>query len=140
MRIFNEDKTKELTREECSNDLGYFVEETIITGHRPSLVEVVENEDGSKSTTTYDSLDITETILIYKLFTDKDRYDREKYLLEYWFNNEYKEQFEKCTRKIALGIKLKDGSDPHERLAELYEEAETKSARINELDRLKAEE
>ena len=120
--------------------MGYFVEETIITGHRPSLVEVVENEDGSKSTTTYDSLDITETILIYKLFTDKDRYDREKYLLEYWFNNEYKEQFEKCTRKIALGIKLKDGSDPHERLAELYEEAETKSARINELDRLMAEE
>ena len=140
MRTFNEDKTKEMSKEECSNENGYFTEETIVTGHRPSLMEIVENKDGSKSTTTYDSLDITETVLIYKPFTAKDRYDREIYLLENWFNNEYKELYEKCKRKIDLGLKLRDGSDPKETLNALYAEAESKADRIHRLKELIAEE
>lgn len=136
MKIYNESKTQLLTEEQCDLTKGYFVEEEIITGTRPSLVETIVNPDGSKTTTQYDSLEIKERILIYKLFTTKDVYEREKLDLEKWFETEYREQFEKCTRRIALGVAMRDGTNPQVLLNTLYAQAEANANRINELQTL----
>lgn len=53
--------------------------------------------------------------------------------LKEWFFVKYREQYEKCKRKIDLGIKLRDGSDPKLVLEKLYDEAEIKASRINEI-------
>ena len=44
--------------------------------------------------------------------------------------------FEKCTRRISLGILMRDGSDPKLILSQLYAEAEAKANRINQLENL----
>lgn len=133
MRIFDVTKTRELSEEECDKEKGYFGEEEIVVGHRPSLIETIQNPDGSVTTTKHSSLEITERILIYKPFTKKDIYEKEISDLEKWFETEYREMFEKCSRKIALGVAMRDGSDPRTKLSELYAQAETKSNRINQL-------
>ena len=100
------------------------------------MVETIVNPDGSKTTTQYDSLEIKERIMIYKLFTTKDVYEREKLDLEKWFETEYREQFEKCTRRIALGVAMRDGTNPQVLLNTLYAQAEANANRINELQTL----
>ena len=57
----------------------------------------------------------------------------ERYELENWFCGEYKEMYEKCKRKIDLGLKLRDGSDPRVKLNALYAEAEIKADRLHKL-------
>ena len=47
--------------------------------------------------------------------------------------------FEKCKRKIDLGLNLRDGTSPQERLNALYAEAESKADRIHVLKGLIAE-
>ena len=105
MRIFNEQKTIELTKEQCDLNIGY-------------LKEQKENN---------------EIIYIYTLYTQKQLLDKEKQKLEYWFANDYREMFEKCTRRITLGKTLRDGSNPNIKLQELYAKAETNANRINEI-------
>ena len=136
MKIYNEDKTKVLSKEECDIENGYFIEEKIITGHRSNLMEKIINIDGSESVTQYPEADIKESILVYKPFSEKDKYDREKVELERWFETEYREMFEKCTRRISLGTNMSDGLDPRLKLNQLYTEAENKANRINQLKTL----
>ena len=133
MRIFDVTKTRELSEAECDKEKGYFSEEEIIVGRRPSLIETIQNPDGSVTTTKHNSLEITERILIYKPFTTKDVYEKEIRDLERWFETEYREMFEKCSRKITLGVTMRDGSDPKITLSQLYAQAETNSNRINQL-------
>ena len=133
MKIYDQTKTRILSEEECNKELGYFVEEELVIGQRPSLIETISNPDGSQSTTKYDTLEIKERVLVYVPFTEKQKAEREIDLLERWFETEYREQFEKCTRKIKLGLMMRDGSDPQVILNNLYAEAESKSARINQL-------
>ena len=53
-----------------------------------------------------------------------------------WFETKYREIFEKCTRKISMGLKMKDGSEPVIKLQELYALAETNANRINEIEKI----
>ena len=106
MRIFNETKTIELTREQCDFTRGFLKEEKLSGG---------------------------EIVLIYKLYTTKELYINEKSNLEFWFETEYREMFEKCTRKINLGILTRDGENPQQVLNNLYAQAEAKANRIHEL-------
>lgn len=109
MRIFNENKTIELTEQDCDLTKGYLKEDYVTNG------------------------EVQELIYVYTPFTQKQMYIKEADELRYWFENEYKELFEKYSRKIALGINLRDGADPRVKLNELYSQAETKANRIHEL-------
>lgn len=79
-------------------------------------------------------------ILVYVLYTESELLENERQEVEDWFNTEYREQFEKCTRRSYLGIKMSDGSDPKEALDKLYLQAEEKASRIREIkDTIKKE-
>ena len=81
-----------------------------------------------------------EEIQVYIPYSQRELYQIEKGNLENWFDSEYKELYEKCKRKIDLGLKLRDGSDPKDTLNALYAEAESKADRIHTLKGLIAEE
>ena len=115
MRIFDETKTQELTFDQCDLNLGALFN------------DLIQNEDG------------VEEIQVYKPFTATQLLQMEKSNLENWFNTDYKELFEKCKRKIDLGLNLRDGTSPQERLNALYAEAESKADRIHVLKGLIAE-
>ena len=51
-----------------------------------------------------------------------------------WFDRQYSYKEQKFRRLIELGIKCDDGTDPKDRLTELYKEAETNRKRIQELE------
>lgn len=136
MIIYDETKSIVLTKEQCDLAKGYLYPEKKVIGYRPSLIEKTINSDGSITTKTYNKLEIEEDILVYKPYTQKQLYVNEKQDLEYWFDTEYREIFEKCTRRISLGILMRDGSDPKLILSQLYSEAETKANRINQLENL----
>ena len=112
MKIFDQTKTMELTPKECDLSKGYLKEEYL------------------------GKVGASEIIKIYTPYTTKQLYIKELEELEYWFETDYKEMFEKCTRKIALGIPMKDGADPKTKLIELYSTAEINASRINELRNL----
>ena len=136
MIIYDETKSIILTKEQCDLTKGYLYPEKKVVGYRPSLVEKTINTDGSITTKTYNKLEIEEDILVYKPYTQKQLYVNEKQDLEYWFDTTYREMFEKCTRRISLGILMRDGSDPEITLSQLYAEAEAKANRINQLENL----
>lgn len=56
--------------------------------------------------------------------------------LKNWYDTDYTQQEQKYRRLITLKILCDDGSYPYDRLIELYEEAERKRRRIQELERL----
>jgi len=136
MRVFNEDKTQELDIRDCDLTNGILIGDKLVVGHRKSYIETIKNKDGSVTTIKHDTLDILEDILVYKLKSDLEKYREELNSLNRWFETEYRETYEKCKRKIDLGIKMHDGSDPKVVLGNLYEQAETTSVRINELKEL----
>jgi len=113
MKIYNEAKTQILTKDQCNLEQGYFVEESIF------------NEFG-----------INETVLVYRLYTEEELRKIEIRKIEKWFETEYRETYEKCTRRIALGILMRDGSSPQQVLSNLYNQAEINANRINELKQI----
>lgn len=133
MRIFNETKSIELVENQCDLSKGYLKPEKLKTGERQSIVEEKVNLDGTITAVTHPAVAIEEDILVYVPYTQKQLYIKEKQELEHWFETEYREMFEKCSRKIALGLTMRDGSDPRTKLSQLYTQAETNSNRINQL-------
>lgn len=134
MRILDETKTKELKREDCDLAVGYLKHETILLGKRKSLKEITKDKFGNISEISYPSLDITEEVLVYTPFTQKELYVREIARYQEWFANAYREQFEKCVRRIELKLKMRDGSDPNQALSELYKQAEEYADKIHNLE------
>lgn len=75
---------------------------------------------------------------------DKDTYDEavknfnninnEKTTLIEWFNSYYAEHEQKYRRLHLLNKLTDEGKNPYEELVKLYEEAEIKRARIQELE------
>lgn len=62
-----------------------------------------------------------------------NRYDEYNNLL-YWFNNNYTYKEQKYRRLITLNLVCDDGSNPNDKLLQLYEEAERNRRRIQELE------
>ena len=58
----------------------------------------------------------------------------EWYELKDWFNTYYTEHEQKYRRLIAMGKATDEGEDASEKLQELYELAEIKRARIQEIE------
>ena len=56
--------------------------------------------------------------------------------LKLWFNEEYTKLEQKYRRLHTLGKLTDEGKDPYNELINLYNEAEIKRARIQELERI----
>lgn len=56
--------------------------------------------------------------------------------LKYWYDNYYTQHEQKYRRLHSLGKLTDEGKDPYQELISLYNEAEIKRARIQELERL----
>lgn len=56
--------------------------------------------------------------------------------LKYWFDNYYSQHEQKYRRLHSLGKLTDEGKDPYNELINLYNEAEIKRARIQELEGL----
>lgn len=59
---------------------------------------------------------------------------REWYELKGWFDTEYTKKEQKFRRLEMLGKLTDEGEDPHNKLIELYQLAEVKRKRIQELE------
>ena len=56
--------------------------------------------------------------------------------LKYWYDNYYTQHEQKYRRLHSLGKLTDEGANPYDELIKLYNEAEIKRARIQELERL----
>ena len=60
----------------------------------------------------------------------------ELYELKWWYDKEYAQREQKLRRLHTLGKLTDEGKDPYNELITLYNVAEIKRARIQELERL----
>lgn len=134
MKIYDETKTKILQEKNCDIKKGTLNPDKLIVGRRESLKEVIKDGNGNIIETVYPTLDIEEDILVYVPYSQKKLYIMEQNDLRDWFANEYGELYQKCKRRIDMGKMMRDGTDPREKLKEIYEKAEKVADRINELE------
>lgn len=134
MEVYNTDFTQKLDRSTLDFTKGYLdiVERKI--GQRESLTEIKENEDGSVTTITYPSLDITEQVEVFIPYTQVQIKKNEMNDIKFWFDTVYGYQEEKYRRLVALNKADDDGVSAEEKLNALYLEAEEKRARIQALE------
>lgn len=110
MKIYDEQKSKQLEFNECDFTKGYLLDD---------VIEI----NGKK-----------ESIMMFKQYSPKELLKIEIDSLKSWFQFEYRELFEKCIRRISLGVSMRDGSDPNEILKKLYKDAEDMADRITKLE------
>ena len=65
-----------------------------------------------------------------------NKYQKEYADLIYWFNHDYASKEQKYRRLHTLGKHTDEGNDPYQELINLYNIAEIKRARIQELEAL----
>ena len=118
MRIFNEDKTIELNN--IDETKGYLKADKILLKH----IDKVEEQD------------IYEDIKVFIPYTNNELNLIEINNLKYWYDNYYSQHEQKYRRLHTLGKLTDEGADPYNELINLYNEAEIKRARIQELERL----
>ena len=134
MEVYSADFTQKMDRSTLDFSKGYLdiVERKI--GQRESLTEIKENEDGSVTTITYPSLDITEQVEVFIPYTQVQIKRNKMNDIKYWFDTVYGYQEEKYRRLVALNKTDDDGVSAAEKLNALYLEAEEKRARIQALE------
>lgn len=130
MRIFNQEKTKELTMSEINLETGSLELDTLNGVDRQEEQIVIEN--GIEKRVLVPKT-IEEKILVFIPFEKGKTVEESIVELEDWFVNVYELTVQKCERKLALGTKFKDGSDPAIKLQELYNEAEINAEKIHNL-------
>ena len=112
------EQNMEKTRKEISDE--YWLE--LLQGQINGL-KIEENEQGMP-------------ILKPNTLTEREVAQNEYYMLVEWFDVEYARKEQKLRRLHSLGKLTDEGKDPYNELINLYNEAETKRARIQELERL----
>ena len=134
MEVYNVDFTQKMDRSTLDFSKGYLdiVERKI--GQRESLLEIKKNEDGSVTTITYPSLDITEQVEVFIPYTQVQIKKNEMNDIKYWFDTVYGYQEEKYRRLVALNKTDDDGVSAAEKLNALYLDAEEKRAQIQALE------
>ena len=80
----------------------------------------------------------TEEMVEYNI-SQNDLFNNEINKLKLWFNTYYTEHEQKYRRLHSLGKLTDEDKDPYSELVNLYNEAEIKRARIQELERLLSE-
>lgn len=106
------------TRKEISDE--YWLE--LLQGQNNGL-KIEENEQGIP-------------VLKPNEITERELAQNEHYSLVEWFDVEYARKEQKLRRLHTLGKITDMGANPYDELIKLYNEAETKRARIQELERL----
>lgn len=106
------------TRKEISDE--YWLE--LLQGQNNGQI-IVENEQGIP-------------VLKPNELTERELAQNEHYSLVEWFDVEYARKEQKLRRLHTLGKLTDEGKDPYNELINLYNEAETKRARLQELERL----
>lgn len=142
MRIFNQDKTKEITKYDKSKH--YLVEDKLFIKHHEAVAEIPkqshytviqEYPNGGKDVEEIidveyqpakDAYDEYEDIFVLKAYTDKELAQQEIYEVESWFTW-YDMQVMQYNRCIRLGVQFdKD-------INELDAQANTNAARLKQL-------
>lgn len=152
MKVYNQDKTEILTNYDLTK--GYLINDKILKEIIPKKEYIEEKghyeitkeyDNGGKDVTwvvdvkgqnAEDEKEIYEDIQIYIPFTLSELAQSEIDELKLWFDNTYTYQEQKYRRLIALNKLDDDGIDAQTKLVVLYEEAEQKRARIQELEQL----
>ncbi len=132
MKIYNETKTQILPETSVNLELGRLIEDKIVISQTEAHTTREESTDGVKISYIPENV-ITENILVYVPYTSAELKEKEISELEEWFEKDYRYLFEKYSRKIAMGLLNKDGSNPTMKLNELYALAETKAQRLHSL-------
>ena len=154
MLVFDENKEKILN--EYDLNAGYLVPSTIVKtipaidgikeqGHYETIKEY---ENGGKDVKwvvdvmgveAQPEKTIIEDIYIYKEYTLNEKLNQERLNLIDWYNTEYTKNEQKYRRLYTLNKLTDNGTDPYRELINLYNEAEIKRARIQEIERLLSE-
>ena len=158
MRVFNENKTKELTIDDIDESRGVLKNDIIIThfDEQEAVEEVFHYEvikeypNGGKDVEKVIDIegkpyipahDDVEDVYIYIPYTDEElnniKLNNERSMLQQWFKTNYTEYEQMFTRRKALGIEdtIVDEfrNKTYHNLIELYEEAEVVAKEIREL-------
>ena len=153
MVVYNENK--EILNEYNLNE-GYLVPSTIVKtipaiegikeqGHYETVKEYENGGKDVKWVVDVKGVDgqpektIIEDIYIYKEYTFIERLNQERLNLIEWYNIEYTKNEQKYRRLHSLNKLTDNGTDPYIELINLYNEAEIKRARIQEIERLLSE-
>ena len=151
MDVYNTNKTEILTEYDLTK--GYLVNDTINKYHaeQPAIKEVSHYEtikeyaNGGKDVKKVIDVEgkpykeaYTETIdiMVYKPYTQKELYQQELNMLTEWYDIYYTQHEQKYRRLHSLSKLTDEGTDPYDELINLYNEAEIKRARIQELEGL----
>lgn len=149
MRIFNEDKTIELNN--IDETKGYLKDDKILLKHIDKVEEqghyetIKEYANGGKDMAyiidrpAVEEQDIYEDIKVFIPYTNDELILIEINNLKGWYDNYYTQHEQKYRRLHSLGKLTDEGKDPYNELINLYNEAEIKRARIQELERLLSE-
>ena len=146
MRIFNEDKTIELNN--IDETKGYLKDDKILLKHIDKVEEqghyetIKEYANGGKDmayiidSPAVEEQDIYEDIKVFIPYTNNELILIKINNLKGWYDNYYSHHEQKYRRLHSLGKLTDEGKDPYNELINLYNEAEIKRARIQELERL----
>lgn len=146
MRIFNENKTIELNN--IDETKGYLKADKILLKHIDKVEEqghyetIREYANGGKDIAyvidkpAVEEQDIYEDIKVFIPYTNNELNLIEINNLKGWYENYYTQHEQKYRRLHSLGKLTDEGKDPYNELINLYNEAEIKRARIQELERL----
>ena len=155
MKVYNKEKTQILSEYDLTK--GYLIEDTIIINQPeiPAVEEqfhyetIKEYENGGKDVKKV--IDVAgieyqpaktyaEEIYVYIPYTPNELAKQKAYQeiqeLKEWFDVEYARKEQKYRRLHSLGKLTDEDKDPYNKLIKLYNEAEIKRARIQELERL----
>lgn len=146
MRIFNQDKTKELNNYDETK--GYLIADKILLKHIDKVEEqghyetIKEYANGGKDIVyiidkpAVMEKDIYEDIKVFIPYTKNELIVNEINNIKGWYENYYSQHEQKYRRLHLLNRLTNNGKDPYNELINLYSEAEDKRARIQELERL----
>lgn len=151
MRIFNQDKTQELNRDELDFSLGRLEKDKLLIAHHNAIEakeavyqrREVQEESGfssiykdlvSPAVEAKEAWDEYEDIRVFVPYTEeelKERAERKELTaLEKWFTEVYDTQVKQYNRCQRLGIEY---DDKYGTIAELDEHATVNAKRISEL-------
>lgn len=126
MKIYNQDKTQLLNENEIDFTKGTLKLESVSNNTTKTFIE-----NGIVKTETIENE--PELVYVFVPFTEKELKEQAISELEFWFVETYEVLFQKYLRKASLGLTLNDGSDPQEKLRELYLLAESKASTLHNL-------
>lgn len=112
---------------------GYIEEKQVIKGYNEFDREI-KNDNGELLYTEHIKEPIIENVKTYIEYTNIELLNKELSALKQWFDEEYTKNEQKFRRLNTLNLLTDNGKNPYEELINLYNEAEIKRKRIQEIE------